>query len=76
MTDYPEFDGIEGMSVDERVVYLLQLKQRYNEVIAQATELLKQDIDTIEKKGCSDARVKLKSTEQMSHSQSTKSTKS
>ena len=47
MTDYPEFDGIEGMSVDERVVYLLQLKQRYNEVIAQAAELLKQDIDTI-----------------------------
>ena len=61
MTDYPEFDGIEGMSVDERVVYLLQLKQRYNEVIAQATELLKQDIDTIEKKGCADTRVKLKS---------------
>lgn len=61
MTDYPEFDGIEEMSVDDRVVYLLQLRQRYNEVIAQATELLKADTESVERNGCSDPRVKLKS---------------
>ena len=51
MTDYPEFDGIEEMSVDDRVVYLLQLRQRYNDVIAQATELLKADNEYVERNG-------------------------
>jgi hypothetical protein len=41
--NYPEFEGIESMSTEDKAIYLLKLINRYNDVIAQAKTILDEE---------------------------------
>lgn len=57
MSEFVEFDGIEEMSRDDRIVYLLNLAERYNAVVKEAKALLEQEEDYVKSGECSVSNV-------------------
>lgn len=62
MSNYPEFERIETMEVEDRAIYLLKLIERYNNVIEQAKTILKEEcLPFIEEHNAVDPKLRIKS---------------
>ncbi len=62
MNQYPEFEGIETMTVEDRAIYLLKLINRYTDVVDSAKQILKDEcLEYIEKNNAVDPYLHVKS---------------
>lgn len=62
MNQYPEFEGIETMTVEDRAIYLLKLVNRYTDVVESAKQILKDEcLEYIEKNNAVDPYLHVKS---------------
>ena len=60
--NYPEFEGIDSMSIEEKSIYLLKLVSRYSDVIKEAKIILDEEcLPNIEEVGSNDTRLRVKS---------------
>lgn len=62
MSNYPEFEGIDKMGVEEKAIYLLKLISRYNDVIKDAKIILDEEcLKQISGSQCTDPNLRVKS---------------
>ena len=62
MSEYPEFEGIDTMSEEEKAIYLLKIINRYTSVIDEAKTILKEEcLPYVEQHNVVDTNLRVKS---------------